>query len=175
MLRPLAQLAHQRGPLPACFARGIGRLRAALDHMNRTVKVTEAQFWEAFSSFCPPGGFFDGQGAAQRDINLRLAEAIDALLVPKLGRWQESEKWRHQLDVYRDGIHSLEFSGASFDPEFVPLLQRLLVGEHEIFCILCQVLPSLGGSRESRIGSVAIRSNRLLVSYPLVKYLKGQV
>jgi hypothetical protein len=143
--------------------------------MNRIVKATEAEFWEAFSSFCPPGGFFDVHDDAQGDIDLRLVEAIDALLVPRLGRWQESDKWQRQPDVYRAGIHSLVFSAASFDSEFVPSLQQLLVGEHEIFCILCQVLPSLGGSSESRIGSVAIRSSRLLVSYPLVKYLGGQV
>ena len=143
--------------------------------MNRTVKVTEAEFWQAFRGFCAPGGFFDAQGGAQRGISRRLFEAIDAVLTPRLGSWQESEKWRHQLDVYRDGIHSLVFSASSFDPEFVPLLQGLLVGEHEVFCILCQVLPSLGASSESRIGSVAIRSHRLLVSYPLVKHLNGQV
>jgi len=143
--------------------------------MNRTVKATEAEFWGAFSSFCPPGGFFDVQGNAQRAIERRLVEAIDALLVPRIGEWQASETWRRELDVYRAGIHSLVFSAASFDPEFVPLLQRLLVGEHEHFCILCQVLPSLGAPSESRIGSVAMRSNRLLVSYPLVKYLNGQV
>ena len=143
--------------------------------MNRFVKATEAEFWEAFSSFCPPGGFFDIQDEAQCEIDRRLVEAIDAVLVPRLGRWQESKQWQRQSDVYRAGIHSLVFSAASFDSDFVPSLQRLLVGEHEIFCILCQVLPSLGGPSESRIGSVAIRSNRLLVSYPLVKYLRGQV
>ena len=143
--------------------------------MNRTVKATEAEFWATFTSFCPPGGFFDVQGRAHRAIEGRLVEAIDALLVPRLGEWQASETWQHELDVYRAGIQSLVFSAAGFDPEFVPLLQGLLVGEHEHFCILCQVLPSLGAPRGARIGSVAMRSNRLLVSYPLVKYLNGQV
>ena len=143
--------------------------------MNRTVKATEDEFWQAFSSFCAPGGFFDGQGAAQREIDRRLLEAIDALLVPRLGTGEESAKWQHQPDVYRDGIHALKFCGESFDPEFVPALQRLLVGEHDVFCILCQVYPSLGGASEARIGCVAIRSDRLLLSYPLVKYLNGRI
>lgn len=141
--------------------------------MNRIVKVTEAEFWEAFSSFCPPGGFFHLQEGAQGDIDRRLLEAIDALLVPRLGTWQASNKWRHELGVYRDGIHSLLFSASSFDPQFVPLLERLLVGEHEVFCILCKVLPALGGPNDAHIGAIAIRTNRLLVSYPLVKYLNG--
>ena len=143
--------------------------------MNRTVKPSEAEFWDAFSSFCAPGGFFDGTGGVQREIDRRLGDAVDALLVPRLGGLQESDKWRRQSDAYRNGIHSLECSVASFDPEFVPLLQALLAGEHENYCILCQVLQSLGGSEASRIGSIAIRATRLLVSYPLVKHFSGQV
>ena len=142
--------------------------------MNRTVKVTEAEFWEAFSSFCPPGGFFHVRGSAQRDIDRRLLDAIDALLVPKIGP-SGSGEWRHELDTYRDGIHALVFSVSSFDPEFVPLLQALLVGEHEVYCILCQVVGTLGAADKSRVGSVAIRFNRLLVSYPLVKFFNGRI
>jgi len=143
--------------------------------MNRTVKATDAEFWEAFGGFCAPGGFFDVQGAAQREIDRRLVAAVDALLVPRLGAWQGSEKWRHQFDVYRDGIRSLEFGIQSFEPECVPELQSLLVGEHEHFCILCEVFTALVGSSKTRVGSVAIRASRLLVSYPLVKRLNGQI
>jgi hypothetical protein len=157
-------------------ARG-GRERTAntSDPMNRTVKATEAEFWSAFGGFCPPGGFFHFRGEAQVAVGRRLVEAIDALLVPRLGASQESKTWRHELDAYREGIHSLLFTASSFDPDIVPLLQGLLVGEHEVFCILCQVLPSLESPSTARIGSVAIRSNRLLVSYPLVKFSNGRL
>jgi hypothetical protein len=143
--------------------------------MNRTVKATEAEFWDAFGGFCAPGGFFDVQGRAQREIDRRLVAAVDALLVARLGCARAGAKWRHQFDAYRDGIVSLLFAAPSFDPALVPSLQALLVGEHEHFCILCEVLPSLGAAEALRIGSVAIRANRLLVSYPLVKHLDGQV
>jgi hypothetical protein len=143
--------------------------------MNRIVKASEAEFWEAFSSFCPPGSFFFGNDIPHKDIERRLVEAIDALMVPRLGTWQASGKWRHEAGVYRDGIRSLVFSAENFDPDLVPALQRLLVGEHDVFCILCKIVPSLDGPSEARIGSIAIRSNRLLLSYPLVKYLHGRI
>jgi len=143
--------------------------------MNRTVKATEAAFWEAFSSFCPPGGYFEARGGAQRELDGRFIDAIDSLLVPKLGRSQESRQWRHEMDVYRSGVHSLIFTAQSFDPEFVTLLQSLLVGEHENYCIVCQVLPAIDRPTASRIGSVAIRENRLLLSYPLVAHLNGRL
>jgi len=143
--------------------------------MNRTVKATESEFWGAFSSFCPPGGYFDGPGSAQRDVDRRLGEAIEALLVAELGPSEASGTWRHELGAYRAGIHSLRFSAAGFDPGLVPALQRLLVGEHEVYCIVCQVFQSLSAPSEARIGSVAMRSNRLLVSYPLVEHSKGRL
>jgi len=143
--------------------------------MNRIVKASEAEFWQAFGGFCPPGGFFHVRGSVQVQIDQHLTEAIDALLVPKLGSPQASASWAHEFGAYRDGIHSLLFSETSFDPDLVPSLQGLLVGEHEVYCILCQVFASLTGSQQQRIGSVAIRSTRLLVSYPLVKHLNGRI
>jgi hypothetical protein len=143
--------------------------------MNRTVKATESEFWGAFSSFCPPGGYFDGPGSAQRDVDRRLGEAIEALLVAQLGPSETSGTWRHELGAYRAGIHSLRFSAAGFDPGLVPSLQALLVGEHDVYCIVCQVFQSLSAPSEARIGSVAMRSNRLLVSYPLVEHSKGRL
>jgi len=95
--------------------------------------------------------------------------------VPRLGSPEGSESWAHEFGAYRDGIHSLLFSAAGFDPELVPSLQGLLAGDHEVYCILCQVFESLAGEKRQRIGSLAVRSTRLLVSYPLVKHLHGRI
>jgi hypothetical protein len=143
--------------------------------MARIVKRTEEEFWDALSAFCAPRSTFDAQGDAHGDIDLRLVEGIDAVIAPTLGSWEKSEDWWHQLDFYGDGIRSLVFSARSFSPEFIPSLQRLLAGEHEQFCILCQVVQSPMGPDEGRIGSIAIRAHDTLVSYALVEYLNGQV
>ncbi len=143
--------------------------------MNRIVKASEAEFWQVFGGFCPPGGFFHVRGSVQAGIDRRLSEAIDELLVPKLGSVQGPGTWAHEFGAYRDGIHSLLFAESSFDPDLVPSLQGLLAGEHEVYCILCQVFSPPAGAQQQRIGSIAIRSNRVLVSYPLVKHFNGRV
>jgi hypothetical protein len=141
----------------------------------RIVKMTDAEFWEALDGFTSPRQVFDAQGQAHADIDFRLVELIDGVVAPAIGDWERSQRWWHQMDFYGDGIRSLIFAAADFQPGFVPALQRLLVGEHADFCILCQVMPSLDARNGSRIGSIAIRSNGLLISYPLVEFLRGQV
>ena len=143
--------------------------------VKRVVAATEAEFWTSLESFCSPRSVFDAQGSDHADIDLRLVESIEAFLVPTLGPWEQSDRWWHQMDFYGDGIRSLSFSAADFSPHFVPALQQCLIGEHRDFTILCQISHSLTGPEDSKIGSLAIRSDGLLVSYPLADFLRGQV
>ena len=100
---------------------------------------------------------------------MRLVEKIDSHLTPILGDWESSEIWWHNLAIDGRGIRSLLFKESAFDPGFLDGLQRLLIGEHEPFCILRQVFESLGGDDDRRIGSVIILSDELVLSKPIAK------
>ena len=143
--------------------------------VTRIVKATDEEFWEALDDFTAPRHIFDAQGEAHAKFDMQLVESIEDVLIPVLGNWERSQRWWHQMDYYGDGIRSLLFAAADFQPSFVPTLQRLLVGDQADFCILCQVMPTMDAPKESRIGTIAIRSDSLLISYPLVEFLKGQV
>ena len=143
--------------------------------VGRVVTPTEPMFWSSLESFCAPRSVFDAQGDDHAAIDLRLIDLIESFLVPTLGQWEQSDRWWHQLDFYGDGVRSLSFSAASFSPSFVPAFQRFLVGEHEHFCILCQVSHSLGETEDTKIGSLAVLSDGLLLSYPLAEFFRGQV
>ncbi len=143
--------------------------------VRRVVTLTEPMFWSSLESFCAPRSVFDAQGDDHADIDLRLVDSIESFLVPTLGQWEQSDRWWHQLDFYGDGIRSLSFAATSFSPSFVPAFQQFLFGEHEHFCILCQVSQSLGGTEDTKIGSLAVRADSLLVSYPLAEFFRGQV
>jgi len=133
--------------------------------------VSEDEFWTLLDSECADYAIFDAQGDEHSEIDMRLVEKIDALLEPHIGDWEESDDWYHKLDYYGDGVRSLLFNKTVFQPDFIDSLQCLLTGEHEPFCILCQVFEDFSGDDDSRIGSVAIFSDRLMVSRPLAKLL----
>lgn len=143
--------------------------------VRRVVSPTESAFWSTLESFCAPRSVFEAQGDDHADIDLRLVDSIESLLVPTLGQWEQSDRWWHQLDFYGDGIRSLSFSAEYFSPVFVPAFQQLLVGEHEHFCILCRVSQSLAGQEDAKIGSLAVRADSLLISYPLAEFFRGQL
>ncbi len=143
--------------------------------VRRVVAATEPAFWNAFESFCAPRPVFDAQGSGHAEIDLRLVYSIESFLTPMLGPWEQSDRWWHQLDCYGDGVRSLSFSADVFSPAYVPAFQRLLVGEHESFCILCQIHQSLAGREDTKIGSLAIRSGRLLISCSLDEFFSGQI
>ena len=118
---------------------------------------------------------FEAQGEAHADIDMRLVDAIESVIAPKLGAWDGSERWWQKTDFYGDGIRSLAFASADFSPDFVTALRQLLTGEHAEFCILCQVHRSLSGPVEATLGCVAIRADAILVSYPLVELVNGEI
>jgi len=90
--------------------------------------------------FATPRSVFDAQGDQHGQIDLRLVTKIEDMLVPALGRWEQSSEWFHQMDYYGDGIRSLTFRRTAFPRERLADLQALLVGEHESFGILCIVI-----------------------------------
>jgi hypothetical protein len=145
-----------------------------LPKMNRIVTKTEADFWQQFGAFLVPSDVFDAQGDEHCNIDFRLVEKIEDYLIPIIGNWEQSDRWFHNLDFYGDGIRSLEFAVESFSPRYIPDLQLMLVDEHSDFTILCKVHTSFAESG-TIIGTVAVRSNQIMVAYPLVKHLNGQI
>lgn len=109
----------------------------------------------------------DAQGEEHEDIDMRLVEKIDSYLEPIIGDWESSKFWWHQLMVDGHGIRSLLFTESIFDPKFIDELQRFLTGEHEPFCILCQIFESLGDDGDDRLGTIIIFSNEIVISKPL--------
>ena len=97
----------------------------------------ETDFFLRLEKMQTPRAVFEAQGEAHGEIDLRLVQSIEDLLVPSLGRWEQSSTWFHQLDFYGDGVRSLTFSRNAFPFEQVRSLQQLLHGEHAKFCILC--------------------------------------
>ena len=142
--------------------------------MTRDVAKNEKTFWKRFETFTAPTSVFDAQGDDHGDIDLRLVEKIEDYLVPKIGNWEKSDRWYHNIDFYGDGVRSLELSVDCFCPSYIQAFQSMLVGEHSDFTILCKVMTGFGESGE-RVGSVAVRSDRILVSYPLAQHFVGQI
>ena len=133
--------------------------------------ISETELWERLEKERTSDAVFDAQGDEHSYIDMRLVEKIEGFLVPKIGKWELSDRWYHKLDFYGDGIRSLSFGWDSFQPEFVGALQGMLSGEHEPFCILCQFYEDFGSTADTRIGSMAIFSDRVLVSRPVAARL----
>ena len=133
------------------------------------VALHDTDFFLRLERMQTPRAVFEAQGTTHGEVDFRLVQSIDELLIPHLGRWEESDTWFHQLDYYGDGVRSLTFSRAAFPFEHVKSLQRLLQGEHSSFCILCIATSSLGAPID-QIGSspeddyLAIFANGLLAT-----------
>ena len=135
------------------------------------IAVSETEFWARLESDCTDRSVFDAQGDEHSEIDMRLVDKIDALLHPQIGDWESSDDWYHKLDFYGDGIRSLLFNWAVFKPDFIEALQDLLSGEHEPFCVLCQIYEDIGSDDDSKIGSIAIFRNQIMISRPIAKRL----
>ena len=133
--------------------------------------ATDKEFWKKLSGFCAPGAVFDAQGDGHGNIDLRLVEHIESYLTPILGAWEGSDIWWHQMDFYGDGIRSLTFRTSVFQPRFVVELHGLLKGEYSDFCIVCQIHESISGDEDTKLGSIAIRAEKIMASRPVVKFL----
>ena len=135
------------------------------------IVVSEPNFWARLGSECTDEAVFDAQGDEHSKIDSRLVEKIGSVLHPVIGDWEDSDGWYHNLDYHGDGIRSLIFNWSVFRADFIEQLQALLIGEHEPFCILCQVYEDMGSGEDTRIGSVAIFSDRLMLSRPIANKL----
>lgn len=125
----------------------------------------EIDFHTRFERMLTPRSLFEAQGAAHGDIDLRLVQSIEDLLVPLIGRWEASTKWFHQVDFYGDGVRALTFSRSSFPYGHVRQLQSLLRGEHAPFCILCIATDRLTeGEAETDHGYLGIFKDTLLAT-----------
>lgn len=141
------------------------------------IAIHDTEFFMRLDRLLTPRCIFDAQGTAHGEIDLRLAQSIERLLVPILGRWEQSDQWFHQLDFYGDGVRSLTFSRGAFPFNQVRPLQQLLSGEHEPFCILCIATDKLGGKALSGKGEhgddyVAIFANQMLATKALAATLQ---
>ncbi len=144
--------------------------------MQRIEVEDDDAFWTALDDFTPSAEVYRAQGDAHFEIDLHLADAIDALLIPRIGDPERVGTWRQRLDVHGDGIRSLLFTAEVFRPAWVPELQALLVGECADFTILCQIYGTPGDDDNApRIGAIALRHDALLVSRPLVEHFDGRL
>ena len=135
------------------------------------VVPTDKVFWQKLQGFRAPDLVFEAQGDEHGEIDLRLVESIESYLEPILGQWEGSDTWWHQMDFYGDGIRSLMFQTAAFQPRFVPALHGLLKGEHAQFCIVCQLHESLTQDSDSKLGSIAICADKLMVGRAVAQFL----
>ena len=140
------------------------------------VVETENEFFRRLAKIYDSQSLEQAQGDHHQDIDLQLVKAIDNLLVPHLGQWEQSEKWFHNIDCYGDGIRSLTFRRDVFRHHFVSDLRALLSGEFDLFCIVCGVCESLFksdavGLEKSQNDLIAITSRKLLITRGLAMKL----
>ena len=135
------------------------------------IVLSESKFWPRFERECTDESVFDAQGDEHSEIDMRLVDKIGSVLHPKIGDWESSGDWCHNLDYYGDGVRSLQFNWSVFSADFIEPLQALLTGEHEPFCILCKVFEDMLSEETTMIGSVAIFSDRVLISRPIAAKL----
>ncbi len=131
----------------------------------------EHDFFRRLERLGTPRDLFEAQGTRHSEIDLRLVEKIEGLLVPLLGPWEQSDKWFHQMDFYGDGVRALVFRRDLFPKSQVAALQALLTGEQKGFAILCTVvdqpLSSGAASASQPDDYLAIFASKLLVTKSL--------
>jgi len=103
----------------------------------------ESSFFRRYERRLPERSQFESRITDHAEADLRLVQAIESVLVPVLGHWEQTDRWFHQMDYYGDGVRSLVFRRDVFPREQVPQLQALLVGEHKDFTILCCIVDQL--------------------------------
>lgn len=107
----------------------------------------------------------DALGDNHGDIDLRLVERIDEVLVPLIGSSGiDGESWFQSMDFYGDGIRHLEFRPGKFPLNAIPALRALLVSEHEPFGILCWAPAAEEGLPGDHEGLVIFSHKLLLTS-----------
>lgn len=142
------------------------------------VVAGEEEFYRRLERLATPRAVFEAQGAEHSQIDMRLVDKIESLLVPLLGRWEQTDRWFHQMDYYGDGVRSLMFRRDVFPRNQLHKLQALLVGEHQPFTILCMVIEQLMQSPGSKPKGrpddfVALFAGKMLVTKALANELSS--
>jgi hypothetical protein len=139
------------------------------------VVSNEREFFRRYERRLPPRSIFDKQGEAHAELDLELTRKLEDLLRPKLGAWEQSDRWFHQMDFYGDGVRSLIFRRNLFPSAEIPAMRALLVGVHADFTILCCATDELLASEEQRRtiedDYLAIWQHGLLVTRQLANLL----
>ena len=130
-----------------------------------------AAFMRRFPAMLTPRGVFDAQGEAHGRIDMDLTSAVEGLLRPVLGPWEQSSTWFHQMDYHGDGVRMLMFRRDVFPREQLPALQALLAGPHEPFVILCIVRDDLSAAEGDDADYLALSSRRTLATRRLANAL----
>lgn len=141
------------------------------------VVATEHDFFRRYERLLPSRSIFEQQGDEHWKIDLDLTGRLEDLLRPKLGAWEQSDRWFHQMDFYGDGVRSLIFRRDLFPRADVPAMRALLTGHHAQFTILCCVTDALLPSEEERgkleDDYLAIWQSGFLVTRRLADALSG--
>ncbi len=114
------------------------------------IVANEREFFRRYEKSLPSRAVFEAQGEAHGQIDLDLTGKLEDLLRPKLGPWEQSDRWFHQMDFYGDGVRSLIFRRDLFPRAEIPAMRAMLVGDHADFTILCCVTDELLASEERR-------------------------
>jgi hypothetical protein len=107
--------------------------------MHMPFRLEPVDSLEAFSKLVEdsvnPYEVFDAQGDEHGHIDGELQDAIEEVLVPLIGPWENSDTWFHNQDFYGNGIRSLTFRSDVFPWSAVEALQKCLSGAARDFCI----------------------------------------
>lgn len=144
-------------------------------HLPLYVVKSEDEYWSMVKQLSGPSEVFDAQGDAHGEIDLALTEAIEDVLVPVVGAWEQSDVWYHNMDFYGDGIRSLLFRSGDFPFQEIPKLQALLTGDAAAFCITVQICNRLLGEDIETVGALAITRCSVVITESLQPYVGSYV
>lgn len=129
---------------------------------------SEDEFWSAVRR---PADVFEEQGNEHGRIDGELQDAIEAVLVPLAGRWEESERWFHNQDFYGDGVRAISFRIGEFPWQSIQTLQGLLAGEAAEFAITIRLCDALYGEDAQTIGGLAILREKVIATSSILELL----
>jgi hypothetical protein len=120
------------------------------------------KFWAQFTSEMKPQSYFDTYGEELWELDQKLYESIESILVPILGPWEGTDNWWHETDFHGDGIRTLIFSRYCFLPNLIPQFQSLLVGDLENFVIVCLVYEHIEQSNTPFVEARAVFNDHVI-------------
>lgn len=142
--------------------------------MRVRVVASEDEFWSEVERLKGSADFFEDQGDAHGEVDGELQDALEAILIPLAGPWEQSDVWFHNQDFYGDGVRSLTFRAGNFPWQTVGHLQKLLVSESAKFCITVHFADSLDVSGQW-VGSIGILEHDVVATPYVVEMLKEHV